>query len=140
MFNDEIFLEGYYDALEDYGYFNEASSTQKYLNHRSVAGDIFSNGIASAIRSNSRKNGSVADLYDNYVAYCQNNLDCKPLPREQFIREGKKFYANRKTTSLYKFLFNCMVPFSGSMYGAIHNRSSEFKNSAHMIDDYDEFA
>jgi len=138
MSYEDIFMEGYEDAINDI--LNEASSTQKYLNHRSVAGDILSNGIASAIRSSGRKNGSVANLYDNYVAYCQNNLDCKPLSREQFIREGKKFYANRQTTSLYKFLANFIIPFSGSIGGAVYNRSSSFKNAAHMIDDYDEFA
>jgi len=138
MLYEDIFMEGYEDAINDI--LNEASSTQKYLNHRSVAGDIFSNGIASTLNSNSRQNGSVAELYDYYVNYCQNTLNCKPLPKEQFVREGKKFFAKRTNTSLYKFVANCLLPFAGNIGAAIYNRSTEFKNSAHMIDDYDEFA
>lgn len=150
--SEEAFLEGYYAAL------NEISSTQKYLNHHSIPGDILGSpleiGINSTLKRHPNNLLSASKLYGRYIDYCENTLQCKPLPRETFIKECNKYYTERGYGALIRFLGSMAagatspVPAissaraAGASFGIgvgdmIYRRTDAFKRNTGMIDDID---
>jgi len=92
---EELFLEGYYDALEELNdIFLEGSTTAKYLNHHSLGGTFFGPPLFRWFNSELKKGDSfmgVHKLYPKYLKYCAKR-GYSALSKEEFIEEGKKYY------------------------------------------------
>lgn len=110
----DLFLEGYYDALEEMedlfleGYIdaiNEGSTTAKYLNHHSLGGTFFGPALFRWFNSELKKGDSfmgVHKLYPSYLKYCAKR-GYSALSKEEFIEEGKKYYALKAKVDLNQF-------------------------------------
>lgn len=144
MTYEEIFMEGYYDAIQE---LNEGSSTQDYLAHHTTAGDWLSAGLISyGVASSKLKDKSkIEKLYDKYVKYCKSSA-LKPVNKDTFVKEATKFYRQRKKNMGTKAAASILAaPITGglsSIAGAISStvgqRSDKFRRTAKMIDDYDD--
>ena len=139
---EEAFLEGYYDAIQE---LNEGSSVQDYLAHHTLAGNWLSSGLISygVAKSKLKDNSKIDSLYSKYVNYCKGSA-LKPVSRDTFVKEGIKFYRQRKKNMGTKAAVSILGgPLTGGLSGiagAISTtggqRSEKFKKEARMIDDY----
>lgn len=142
MTYEEMFMEGYYDAIQE---LNEGSSTQDYLAYHTTAGDWLSTGLISyGVASSKLKDKSkIEKLYDKYVKYCKSSA-LKPVKKDTFVKEAIKFYRLRKKNMGTKAAVGILAaPFTaglsgiaGSISAIAGQRSDDFRNSAQMIDDY----
>lgn len=115
---ENIYLEGYYDAIE---FMNEASSTAKYLNHHSIGGTLFGPPLFRWFNSELKKGDSfmgVAKLYPKYHNYCLKR-GYKPLPKAEFIKEGKKYYELKAKTDLGQSVTGAVGGIIGNVGGNI---------------------
>ena len=103
MYYEDIYLEGYYDALE---YINESkSSVQNYLNHHSIGGTLFGPPLFRWFNSELKKGDSfmgVGKLYPKYHNYCLKR-GYSPLSKGEFIKEGKKYYELKAKVDIGQF-------------------------------------
>ena len=102
---EDIYLEGYYDAIKYINFLNEGSSVAKYLNHHSIGGTLFGPSLFRWFNSELKKGDSfmgVAKLYPKYHQYCLKR-GYSPLPKGEFIKEGKKYYEMKGKVDLGQF-------------------------------------
>ena len=129
---EDAYLEGYYDAL------NEASSTAKYLNHHSIVGS-FTPGLASFINSQLKQGDgmfSVSKLYPKYVKYCKKK-GYTPISKNEFTKEGKKYYKKKTKYDIARVATD-ITPIGGSVGSAgsaYLRRRSDFVDKAGMKHD-----
>jgi len=81
---NEIFLEGYYDALEEYGYFNE-----KYVTDANIINNVVQDH-AKSVKSGAKASGAIWGTVGAY------NI-ARGATRIKKIKELKKKLANAKT-------------------------------------------